>query len=101
LWFLQATTHHLGGSPPYASDLGLGASNQNNGFPQWGLVHLQVAANPHNYDTWFDYARLEENAGDADKIREVSRQSLVGRLFQLGQGRVALVCHICILSFLQ
>lgn len=33
---------------------------------------LQVAANPQNYDTWFDYARLEENAGDPDKVREVS-----------------------------
>ena len=32
----------------------------------------EVAANPYNYDTWFDYARLEENAGDPDKIREVN-----------------------------
>lgn len=46
--------------------------------PNWGLCRqgccslLQVAANPQNYDTWFDYARLEENAGDPDKVREVS-----------------------------
>ena len=31
----------------------------------------EVAKNPRNYDTWFDYCRLEENAGDPDKIREV------------------------------
>lgn len=64
-----------------------------------GPVHLQVAANPHNYDTWFDYARLEENAGDPDKIREVSRQSLVGR--PAWPERVALVCQTCILFFVQ
>lgn len=31
----------------------------------------EVAKNPRNYDTWFDYCRLEENAGDPDKVREV------------------------------
>ena len=28
-----------------------------------------VKANPHNYDAWFDYIRLEESAGDVDKVR--------------------------------
>ena len=28
--------------------------------------------NPLNYDSWFDYIRLEEAAGEYDKIREVS-----------------------------
>ena len=31
----------------------------------------EVAKNPRNYDTWFDYCRLEENAGDPEKVREV------------------------------
>ena len=32
----------------------------------------EVKRNPLNYDAWFDYIRLEENAGDLDKVREVS-----------------------------
>ena len=28
----------------------------------------EVKANPQNYDTWFDYIRLEESAGDHDKV---------------------------------
>ena len=31
----------------------------------------EVKKNPLNYDSWFDYIRLEEAAGDYDKIREV------------------------------
>jgi len=31
----------------------------------------EVKKNPLNYDSWFDYIRLEEAAGDHDKIREV------------------------------
>lgn len=30
-----------------------------------------MAANPLGYDSWFDYVRLEEDAGDPAKIREV------------------------------
>lgn len=30
----------------------------------------EVKANPQNYDSWFDYIRLEESAGDFDKVRE-------------------------------
>ena len=29
----------------------------------------EVRRNPMNYDAWFDYARLEESAGDPDKVR--------------------------------
>ena len=35
----------------------------------------QVKQDPLNYDAWFDYIRLEESAGDQDKIREVSSPS--------------------------
>lgn len=31
----------------------------------------EVNKNPLNYDSWFDYIRLEEAAGDPDKVREV------------------------------
>lgn len=31
----------------------------------------QVKANPLNYDAWFDYIRLEESAGDVDRVRDV------------------------------
>ena len=34
----------------------------------------EVKKNPLNYDSWFDYIRLEEAAGDYDKIREVCRK---------------------------
>lgn len=28
----------------------------------------EVKADPQNYDSWFDYARLEESAGDHEKV---------------------------------
>ena len=28
----------------------------------------EVKADPQNYDSWFDYARLEESAGDPEKV---------------------------------
>ena len=31
----------------------------------------EVQKAPSNYDTWFDYTRLEESAGDASRTREV------------------------------
>ena len=31
----------------------------------------EASKNPLNYDSWFDYIRLEEAAGDYDKVREV------------------------------
>ncbi len=36
----------------------------------------QVKETPKNYDLWFDYARLEETAGDADKVREVYERAI-------------------------
>ncbi len=30
-----------------------------------------VKANPMNYDNWFEYIRLEEAAGDPDKVRSL------------------------------
>jgi crooked neck len=31
----------------------------------------EVSRNPLNYDNWFDYIKLEEEAGDVDRVREV------------------------------
>ena len=38
----------------------------------------QVGADPHNYDAWFDYIRLEEGQGEAnfDKTREVYERAI-------------------------
>lgn len=36
----------------------------------------EVSKNPLNYDTWFDYIRLEENAGDMAKTREVYERAI-------------------------
>jgi crooked neck len=37
----------------------------------------QIKENPKNYDIWFDYARLEETAGDFDKVRDVYERAIV------------------------
>ncbi|OUS42195.1 hypothetical protein BE221DRAFT_188001 [Ostreococcus tauri] len=36
----------------------------------------EVSKNPLNYDTWFDYIRLEESAGDVAKTREVYERAI-------------------------
>ena len=36
----------------------------------------QVTENPKNYDAWFDYARLEEIAGEPDRVREVYERAI-------------------------
>ena len=36
----------------------------------------QLKENPKNYDTWFDYARLEESSGDADRICDVYERAI-------------------------
>jgi crooked neck len=36
----------------------------------------QLVANPAAYDTWFDYVRLEEEAGDVDKCRGVYERAV-------------------------
>ncbi|KAG5570892.1 hypothetical protein H5410_060658 [Solanum commersonii] len=36
----------------------------------------QVRKNPRNYDTWFDYIRLEESIGNKERIREVYERAI-------------------------
>ncbi|KAI1824228.1 cell cycle control protein [Xylaria intraflava] len=36
----------------------------------------QIQENSKNYDTWFDYARLEETAGDLDRVRDVYERAV-------------------------
>ncbi|KAJ1985933.1 NineTeen Complex (NTC) component [Dimargaris cristalligena] len=36
----------------------------------------EVAKNPHNYDAWFDYTRLEENAGRPELIRDTYERAI-------------------------
>ncbi|KAL0002398.1 hypothetical protein SO802_016179 [Lithocarpus litseifolius] len=36
----------------------------------------EVRKNPLNYDSWFDYIRLEENVGNKDRIREVYERAI-------------------------
>ncbi|GAP92399.1 putative cell cycle control protein [Rosellinia necatrix] len=36
----------------------------------------QIKENPKNYDVWFDYARLEETAGDLDRVRDVYERAV-------------------------
>ncbi|TPX67511.1 hypothetical protein SpCBS45565_g03728 [Spizellomyces sp. 'palustris'] len=36
----------------------------------------ELAANPKNYDIWFDYVRLEESAGDHAKVRDVYERAI-------------------------
>lgn len=35
-----------------------------------------VSAQPHDYDSWFDYIRLEEAEGDLDRVREVYERAI-------------------------
>ncbi|KAI3906193.1 hypothetical protein MKW92_042434, partial [Papaver armeniacum] len=36
----------------------------------------EVKKNPYNYDSWFDYIRLEENAGRKNRIREIYERAI-------------------------
>jgi crooked neck len=36
----------------------------------------QVTSNPKDYDAWFDYARLEEMAGEPDRVREIYERAI-------------------------
>lgn len=36
----------------------------------------QVKENPHNYDAWFDFIRLEEGHGDMEKTRDVYERAI-------------------------
>lgn len=40
------------------------------------LYEEQVKEHPKDYDTWFDYARLEETGGDQDRVREVYERAI-------------------------
>ncbi|EMR71142.1 putative cell cycle control protein [Eutypa lata UCREL1] len=40
------------------------------------LYEDQIKENPKNYDVWFDYARLEELSGDADRVRDVYERAV-------------------------
>ncbi|PNX88466.1 crooked neck 1-like protein [Trifolium pratense] len=37
----------------------------------------QVKKNPFNYDSWFDYTRLEESVGNTERIREIYKRAVV------------------------
>lgn len=38
-----------------------------------------IKGNPRNYDTWFDYVRLEESCGDVGRIREVYERAVANK----------------------
>ncbi|KAK1598058.1 uncharacterized protein LY79DRAFT_666366 [Colletotrichum navitas] len=40
------------------------------------FYEAQVKENPKNYDIWFDYTRLEETAGDLDRVRDVYERAV-------------------------
>ncbi|KAK3995427.1 hypothetical protein QBC44DRAFT_25817 [Cladorrhinum sp. PSN332] len=40
------------------------------------LYEEQVKENPKNYDVWFDFARLEESGGNADRVRETYERAI-------------------------
>lgn len=39
-------------------------------------LEAEVQRESYNYDSWFDYVRLEEQAGEADKAREVYERAI-------------------------
>jgi len=38
-----------------------------------------IKENPYNFDTWFDYCRLEEQDGDPGKVREIYERAIANR----------------------
>lgn len=38
-----------------------------------------IKQNPRNYDTWFDYIKLEESCGDVARIREVYERAIANK----------------------
>lgn len=36
----------------------------------------EIDENPKNYDVWFDYAKLEESAGDPTRVREIYERAI-------------------------
>ena len=39
-------------------------------------THTHTANDPLDYDTWFDYLRLEESQGDLVKIRDIYERAI-------------------------
>jgi crooked neck len=37
----------------------------------------ELKANPHNYDVWFDYTRLEETYGEYEKAQDLYERAIV------------------------
>jgi hypothetical protein len=37
----------------------------------------EVKKNPFNYDSWFDYTRLEESVGNKERTREIYKRAIV------------------------
>ena len=42
-------------------------------------LEANVQQEPLNYDTWFDYPRLEEQAGDVARTREVYERAIANK----------------------
>ena len=42
-------------------------------------LEQDVAKEPLNYDNWFDYTRLEEQAGDIDRARDVFERAIANK----------------------
>jgi crooked neck len=40
-------------------------------------LEQDIAREPYNYDSWFDYARLEEQANQIERAREVYERAIV------------------------
>ena len=36
----------------------------------------EIKSNPKNYDTWFDYTKLEESSGDIELVRDLYERSI-------------------------
>merc|ERR1719502_2022869 len=43
------------------------------------IYEESIKVNPKNYDTWFDYVRLEESCGDVGRIREVYERAVANK----------------------
>jgi crooked neck len=43
----------------------------------------ELKEHPFNYDSWFDYVRLEESAGDAERVREVYERAIAQKPLSL------------------
>jgi crooked neck len=44
---------------------------------RWIEYEDEVKKNPFNYDSWFDYTRLEESVGNKERTREIYKRAIV------------------------